>query len=519
MSITSYSFIFLFMPVIIGVYFLLNRKGLYTIGKILLLAASLGFYYSMGWKGFIVLLASILVCYCIATFGFGRITNVTAHKILLAVGVIANVILLLSSLGFYAWGEPVFVFLMITSIIITWALGISIQNAVRAKPVLIMGTVYHISVLFVFKYLTFFANQIGLLLNKDNSNIGISLPIGISFFTFQLMSYLFDVYYKKAEAQTNPLYVGLYVSLFPQLIAGPIVRYETIAEEIQNRKETVDDFVVGMKRFIYGLAKKVLIANYVAEIADNVFDYLSGNTTVAMAWMGAICYTLQIYFDFSGYSDMAIGLGRMFGFHFDENFNYPYVAGSVTELWRRWHISLSTWFRDYVYIPLGGNRVSKPKWISNLFIVWALTGIWHGANWTFLVWGLLYFVVLLIEKSIGITDKDSILSHIYTMIVVVLAWVIFRATSIDNAIIYVKNMFGFGATGLIDGAFCEYFKSAAIILIIGIIGSTEIVKNLFIKFRETKLSFIEDIWLLILFVLSVIQVVSSTYNPFIYFNF
>jgi len=430
-----------------------------------------------------------------------------------------NVILLLSSLGFYAWGEPVFVFLMVVSIIITWALGISIQKADRAKAVLVVGTVYHITVLFVFKYLTFFANQIGLLLNKDTSSIDIALPIGISFFTFQLMSYLFDVYYKKAEAQTNPLYVGLYVSLFPQLIAGPIVRYETIAEEIQNRKETVDEFVAGMKRFIYGLAKKVLIANYVAQIADNTFDYLAGNTTVAMVWLGAICYTLQIYFDFSGYSDMAIGLGRMFGFHFDENFNYPYISGSVTEFWRRWHISLSTWFRDYVYIPLGGNRVSKPKWIRNLFIVWALTGIWHGANWTFLIWGLLYFVILLIEKTADISDRNNVLSHIYTMFVVVLAWVIFRATSLDNAITYIRNMFGIGATGLIDAAFYDYLKSASVILIAGIVGTMPIIKNMFVKLNGTKAHFIEDIWLLFIFALSIIQIVSSAYNPFIYFNF
>jgi D-alanyl-lipoteichoic acid acyltransferase DltB (MBOAT superfamily) len=265
-----------------------------------------------------------------------------------------NIFLLLASLAFYAWGEPLFVFLMIFSIFITWFLGIKIESK-KSKIVLTVGITYHVIVLFIFKYLTFLAQQVGVLLNKDLSSISISLPIGISFFTFQLMSYLFDVYYGKAKAQRNPLYVGLYVSLFPQLIAGPIVRYEKIASEISERTETYDDVVFGMKRFIYGLAKKVLISNYVAQIADNVFDYMAGNTSVALVWLGAISYTFQIYFDFSGYSDMAIGLGRMFGFHFDENFNYPYISKSVTEFWRRWHISLSSWFRDYIYIY-------SPRW-------------------------------------------------------------------------------------------------------------------------------------------------------------
>lgn len=430
-----------------------------------------------------------------------------------------NIILLFSSLGFYAWGEPIFVFLMIFSIIITWALGLIIQNKKRTKVALIIGIAYHIAVLFIFKYLTFFANQIGLLINTDTTNIDIALPIGISFFTFQLMSYLFDVYYKKADAQSNLFYVGLYVSLFPQLIAGPIVRYETIADEIKNRKETLNDFVEGMKRFIYGLAKKVLIANYLAQIADNTFDYLAGNTTIAMVWLGAICYTLQIYFDFSGYSDMAIGLGRMFGFHFNENFNYPYISGSVTEFWRRWHISLSTWFRDYVYIPLGGNRVKRSRWICNLFVVWALTGIWHGANWTFLVWGLLYFIILLIEKLFSVDKSNSIVSHLYTLLIIILAWVIFRATSIENAFVYIKNMCGIGATGFADMAFIGYLKSSAVVLIAGVIGATPIFRISTCKIKDSNAYFVESIWVLLIFALSIIQIVSSTYNPFIYFNF
>jgi D-alanyl-lipoteichoic acid acyltransferase DltB (MBOAT superfamily) len=431
-----------------------------------------------------------------------------------------NIFLLLASLAFYAWGEPVFVFLMLLSIIITWILGLKISvGEGKEKRILTVGIVYHVLILFIFKYLTFAADQIGLLFNKDLSSISISLPIGISFFTFQLMSYLFDVYYKKAEAQKNLLYVGLYVSLFPQLIAGPIVRYEEIAAEIVDRHESYDDVVLGMKRFIYGLAKKVLIANYVAQIADNVFDYLAGSTTVAMVWLGAICYTLQIYFDFSGYSDMAIGLGRMFGFHFHENFNYPYISKSVTEFYRRWHISLGAWFRDYVYFPLGGSRVSKPRWIFNLFLVWFLTGVWHGANWTFVVWGVLYFVILLIEKETGFTKKLGWFSYVYTMVVIVLARVIFRADDMSAAMVYIGNMFGVGATGLWDAGVVYSLKNTAFVLIAACIGATPVVKNIFAKLQKTKFRFVETIWIVVIFVASLLQTVCSTYNPFIYFNF
>ena len=431
-----------------------------------------------------------------------------------------NIFLLLASLGFYAWGEPIFVFLMILSIILTWALGILISmRKSKAKIVLFIGITYHVTTLFVFKYLTYIAGQLGILLNKDFSMIRISLPIGISFFTFQLMSYLFDVYYKKADVQKNPLYVGLYVALFPQLIAGPIVRYEKIASEIIDRKETFDDVILGMQRFIYGLAKKVLLANYLAIVADNTFDYMVGDTTVAMVWLGAICYTLQIYFDFSGYSDMAIGLGRMFGFNFDENFNYPYISKSVTEFWRRWHISLSSWFRDYVYIPLGGNRVKKTRWVLNLFVVWLLTGIWHGANWTFVVWGLLYYVMLLAEKIFGYAGKIKWFTHIYTMFIVLIAWVFFRANSISDALIYIGNMLGIGATAFIDAAFVANLKSIAVVLVCACIGVTPCVKKIVEYLRTTKLRLIESIWLLGVFCLSLLQVISSTYNPFIYFNF
>ena len=318
-----------------------------------------------------------------------------------------NRCLLVASLFFYAWGEPFFVCLMVLSIAVGWACGRAMERAAsrgQEKRILTAGVVFHVGLLFVFKYLTFAASQLGLLLHEDFSAIHIALPIGISFFTFQLLSYLFDIYYGRAKAQQSVLAVGLYIALFPQLIAGPIVRYETIEQQIEHRVENIADFSSGMMRFIYGLGKKVLIANYMGAVADNIFDG-GGSLSLATAWYGAFAYTLQIYFDFSGYSDMAIGLGRMFGFHFMENFNYPYISRSATEFWRRWHISLGTWFRDYVYIPLGGNRVTRRRWVYNLFVVWALTGIWHGANWTFLCWGLWYFVLLLVEKLTGFPEK------------------------------------------------------------------------------------------------------------------
>lgn len=318
-----------------------------------------------------------------------------------------NRCLLVASLFFYAWGEPFFVWLMVLSIAVGWACGRAMERAAsrrQEKRILTAGVVFHVGLLFVFQYLMFAASQLGLLLHEDFSAIHIALPIGISFFTFQLLSYLFDIYYGRSKAQQSVLAVGLYIALFPQLIAGPIVRYETIEQQIEHRVENIADFSSGMMCFIYGLGKKVVIANYMGVVADNIFDG-GGSLSLATAWYGAFAYTLQIYFDFSGYSDMAIGFGRMFGFHFMENFNYPYISRSATEFWRRWHISLGTWFRDYVYIPLGGNRVTRRRWGYNLFVVWALTGIWHGANWTFLCWGLWYFVLLLVEKLTGFPEK------------------------------------------------------------------------------------------------------------------
>ena len=326
--------------------------------------------------------------------------------------------------------------------------------------------------------------------------------------------------------QRNILYVGLYISFFPQLIAGPIVRYETIAAEIQNRRETAEDFFDGFARFVVGLSKKVLLANSFAFLADSAFSPANDGTglSVAFCWLGAIAYTLQIFFDFSGYSDMAIGLGRMFGFHFLENFNYPYVSTSVSEFWRRWHISLGTWFRDYLYIPLGGSRVSRGRNVFNLFVIWFLTGLWHGANFTFIAWGLMYFVLITVEKLTGFDKKSgggwTAVKWIYTMFFVVLGWVLFRSDSILGALSYIKSMFGLNGNALSDGMFTGFFAQNAILLAVGVVLSTPLFKSIKERTAASEAAeYLRAAGLIILFVLSVASLVSSSYNPFIYFNF
>ena len=426
-----------------------------------------------------------------------------------------NVFLLLASLIFYAWGEPVFVSLMIVSIAVAFLVGRHLRGAGR-KYWLGAGVAFHVGLLFVFKYLTFVLGQLGLLVG-NLEGFTIALPIGISFFTFQLLSYLFDVYHGKAEAQTNILNLGLYVALFPQLIAGPIVRYDAIAAEITQRQENLTDFSEGMLRFIYGLAKKVLIANYMGQLADTIFA-MEGSLSVGTAWLGAIAYTLQIYFDFSGYSDMAIGLGRMFGFHFAENFNYPYIAKSATEFWRRWHISLGSWFRDYVYIPLGGNRCSKLRWVLNLFAVWALTGIWHGANYTFLAWGLFYFALLLVEKFTRLPEKLGVFAHVYAMAAVMVGWVMFRSENLGAGLHYIGMMFGFDSLGVADDYFWLYLGQTYSVLLAGIILSLPLFPWLK-KYGGRLANNVEPVAALGLFVLTLVVAISASYNPFIYFNF
>ncbi len=433
-----------------------------------------------------------------------------------------NNFLLLMSLAFYAYGEPLFVCIMIFEIIMGWLIGLKLEftdSKKLRKRWLTIGTVFFVFMLFVFKYLTFVSEQFGGLLCIDTSNINIALPVGISFFTFQLLSYIFDIYYGKAKAQRSVLNVGLYIALFPQLIAGPIVRYDVIEREIIERQENLRDFADGMLRFSYGLGKKVLIANYMAMLADNIFN-AGMPESVATAWLGAIAYTLQIYFDFSGYSDMAIGLGKMFGFKFPENFNYPYISSSITEFWRRWHISLSSWFRDYVYIPLGGNRCSKGRWLGNLFVVWALTGMWHGANWTFICWGLWYFLWLVVEKIIGMPNKMAVISHIYAMVVVIIGWVFFRSDSIGDALGYIGIMLGVGGNKLADEIFYHYLSGSYMLLVLAFLLSMPVVPYLQKKFCcQVWGQNMEGILGTAIFLLSVLMCTSGSYNPFIYFNF
>ena len=423
-----------------------------------------------------------------------------------------NLFLLLASLFFYAWGEPVYVFLMLISILVTWILAFFLRGRYK-KVVLTVGIVYHVGVLFIFKYLTFLTSQLGLILNQDFSYIKIALPIGISFFTFQLMSYFLDVYKGEAKPQENIFNLGLYVSLFPQLIAGPIVRYNEIEEQINTRVESIENVSVGMKRFIYGLSKKLLLADYLSAIADSSFTRI-GDQTVVMAWFGILAYSLQIYFDFSGYSDMAIGLGKMFGFEFAENFNYPYISKSIVEFWRRWHISLSRWFRDYVYIFLGGGYGKPLKVAFNLAVVWILTGIWHGANWTFLVWGILYYLLIVIEKFTGIIDNMGKFSRVYTLVAVMLCWVVFRANNLGEAFLYIENMFGINVGNSYSLSAIKDEIGYAVILLASVIGCTPLVKRIFDKFAA-----MEGIWILLIFALSLIKATSSSYSPFIYFNF
>ena len=437
-----------------------------------------------------------------------------------------NYLLLAASLFFYAWGEPRFVLIMLASILCNWAAALLISKGSKGlrKLILAAAVTGNIGLLFLFKYLNFTTENLRLLFHTDLiRQTRIQLPIGISFFTFQALSYVIDVY-RGEDPQKNLFNLALYISLFPQLIAGPIVRYHTIAEEIRNRKTTLEDFSEGAFRFVIGLGKKTLFANSLAILADMAFEAAkTSSMTFTMGWIGAIAYSLQIYFDFSGYSDMAIGLGRMFGFHFSENFNYPYVSKSVTEFWRRWHISLGTWFRDYVYIPLGGSREGNGKTIRNLFIVWTLTGIWHGANWTFIVWGLMYFFALAAERFILYRNsrKPGIIGRIAALLLILIGWVIFRADDLGHAGAYLSAMFTVQPVTAIEAFEIQKYLP---ILLPAAIGATPLISRAgrkigAIRNGKHKLQVLKAFSMLIIGVLSAACVISSTYNPFIYFNF
>lgn len=430
-----------------------------------------------------------------------------------------NLFLTFSSLLFYAWGEPWFVIIMIGSIVYNWFFALVIdkyRNTKFIKKILFIMVFGNLSLLFYYKYLNF------VLVNINLPTTNIILPIGISFFTFQAMSYVLDVYLGRGELQKNVFNVGLYVSFFPQLIAGPIVRYETVAYEIKNRIETYQDFNEGVKRFIIGLGKKVILANNLAIVADAAFNLITKNNSnslsLSFAWLGALAYTLQIYFDFSGYSDMAIGLGKMFGFHFLENFNYPYISKSTTDFWRRWHISLSSWFRDYIYIPLGGSKVSSHKRLFlNLFIVWILTGIWHGANWTFIAWGIYFYILIVIERIMNINSHLGTASRIYTLFSVVIGWVLFRSQNINFAIQYYKSMFDFNF--IFDYKFIMYISEYGLFLVLGILFSTNLINRISSRFDNRFKYYLSTLSLILIFLISIMYLVKGSYNPFIYFNF
>ena len=430
-----------------------------------------------------------------------------------------NAFLFLASVAFYAWGEPVYVLLMLASIAVNWLFGLAIGAGKNGSAVVACAAVFNLAVLFVFKYLDFAITNCNNLLGLTLPLAGLELPIGISFYTFQALSYVIDVKRKPALAQKNLLHVGLYIACFPQLIAGPIVRYETVAEQIVARRESWTDFSEGLRRFLWGLAKKVILANNLAKTADLAFD--GGALTTGLAWLGMGAYALQIYFDFSGYSDMAIGLGRMFGFRFNENFNYPYAARSVTDFWRRWHISLSSWFRDYVYIPLGGNRVRPARHLFNLFVVWLLTGLWHGANWTFLLWGLAYFVLLMLEKYTPLQRLPSLFGRAYTLLAVGLCWVLFRAVSLGAAGEYFRALFFRAPCGLWSGATSSALTNGFVYFLLGGVLSFPLVP--WLKKRRfaqrPAAQYLAALFQLLVFLLTVGFILSSTYDPFIYFNF
>ena len=439
-----------------------------------------------------------------------------------------NLLLLLVNLVFYAWGEPVYILIMFLSIGIDYTHGMLVEKYKRrgndrgARWAVASSVIFNLALLFFFKYWDFVAGSLQAIGFSFMPKLGLSLPIGISFYTFQAVSYLIDVYWDDCEASHNFVNFACYISLFPQLIAGPIVKYETVAQQIDHRKETWADFSAGCSRFIVGLGKKVLLSNQLAVVADRAFG-LGDGLSASFAWLGALCYTLQIYYDFSGYSDMAIGLGKMFGFHFLENFNYPYISRSITEFWRRWHISLSTWFRDYVYFPLGGSRVdSRAKHIRNLFVVWLLTGIWHGANWTLLAWGLFYFVLLVLEKYGHLGRGWPVWAKwLFTFLMVNFAWVLFRADSLAAAGQYLQAMFGLGAGGW-DDLTALYLRENWTVLAASVLFAGPLAPRLR-NWAAKKDSPLLDAGYAVLaaavFLVSAAFLIKGTYNPFIYFNF
>lgn len=438
-----------------------------------------------------------------------------------------NLFLLIVSLVFYAWGEPKYVFLMIFSILVNYIFGRLMdkhrENKKRLKLMLVLSVVIDLGLLSVFKYTDFIITNVNAIFGSSFDLLNIALPIGISFYTFQAMSYTIDVYRNDVRVQKNLIDFGMYITMFPQLIAGPIVRYADVQDQLAERSVTTADFSEGVMRFVVGLGKKVLLANQMGAVWSDIYA-LGGDVSALMAWTGAIAYTFQIYFDFSGYSDMAIGLGRMFGFKFPENFRYPYQSVSITDFWRRWHITLSTWFKEYLYIPLGGNRCGLARQALNLLIVWSLTGFWHGAGWNFVMWGLYYFVILFIEKLFLLKALDKLpklFRHVYALLLIVIGWVIFASDDVGVLLPYLGSMFG--ANGAVGGMDVYTLFTKAVLIIICCVASTELPKRLFLSatgaMNEKAAFTIKSVMTIALLALSMILLIGDSYNPFLYFRF
>ena len=434
-----------------------------------------------------------------------------------------NIILLMFSVLFYFYGEPKYILLMLVEVLISYVVGLLIDKY-KSKNILIIGIFIHVLLFGIFKYFNFVIINVNNLFHSNLNLLNVVLPIGISFYTFQIISYEIDVYNKKVNVQSNILKYFLYVFLFPQLIAGPIVRYQDVNNEIDNRNVTFEMFARGVRRFIIGLSKKVIIANNLGELC-NIYLNL-GDKSVLFTWIFAISYMLQIYFDFSGYSDIAIGLGKMLGFNFPENFNYPYMAKSITDFWRRWHMTLSSWFRDYVYIPLGGNKKGVLKQIRNILIVWSLTGLWHGASWNFIVWGLYFGILLILEKFIlkkYFSNVPKFIKGIYTLFLVMISFIIFQGDNLSNDFNIIKGLFGLNGELFINNVTLYYLKGYVLFIVLGVIGATNYVKNLVIKISNGKgkkiINILEPIYLLILLIIVTMYLIDSSYNPFLYFRF
>jgi len=436
-----------------------------------------------------------------------------------------NLLLLIASLFFYAWGEPIYIVLMMASSIINFALGLAIdrtRGTNAGKAVFIASILSNLALLGFFKYADFLIQNVNSLFGSNIGILDLPLPIGISFYTFQALSYTIDVYRNNTQVQKDPIALAMYITLFPQLIAGPIVRYPTIESQLVRRSVSLDLFAEGIHRFVIGLGKKVLIANNVGLIWKAATA--TANPSVLLSWLGIIGFALQIYFDFSGYSDMAIGLGRMFGFHFPENFNFPYISQSITEFWRRWHMSLGQWFRDYLYIPLGGNRVSRIKWLRNILIVWFLTGFWHGASWNFAFWGLYFGLLLMAEKLFLqkiLLRLPRILRHVYALGIVLVSWVIFEVDSVSGILKYLGDMVGLNGIGIVNQESIYILRTNLVLLLIAVIGCVPLFRNIYNRYSEKILvnSLLMPLFYAIVLIASIAYVVDSSFNPFLYFRF